>query len=347
MRTICYFLLLTIFLFTACKKRNGVPLLPVTTVSLIITTPDNQPGYLYVDGKYTGRKAIGTIEVTKGRHVIGVALQNSWKYLRRELDVTENSTINLSLADQPTAKTWKALYVGLYETTGNSTTGDCSTHFSLTELDAGFDFFQWSLQEHFEKYSYGTMKWEVERKDIVVPVLLKKEGSNWFTVQPATIAGLLSEIQPGTYDCVFVFWREREGACSFQSNYFGLAWTNPMTEPIKTGYVTVKFDAGTDINGKINYYKANDPGVWVHEWLHTVGENFYQSQGLSLPEKAGGFTVHAADVYGYNAPWMTWYLDFISGRVANTAGSPAYVGIGPEAFLKCTVRETALSGTCN
>jgi hypothetical protein len=348
MKTSCYYLMLFMICLVGCKKKHANPIPVVTSgYNITITTPGNEPGYVYVDGKYTGTKTTSKIEVGKGPHVIGVALQNSWTYLRKEIDVTDNSNLSLSLNDKPAPRTWKALYVGLYETQGNSSTGDCSTHFSQAELDAGYHFFQWSLREHFEKYSYNTMKWETERKDIAVPVTLKKSSNTWYTVEPGSITNLLSEIQPGVYDCVFVFWREREGSCSFQSNYFGLAWTNPLAEPIKTGYVTIEFDAGSSIADKITYYKTNDPGVWVHEWLHTVGENYYQNKGLTLPENAGGFSVHAAEVYQYTFPWMNWYLDFMSGRVPNTSSSPTYLGIGPEAFLKCSLRETVLNNNCN
>ena len=329
----------------ACKKHHAIPetSLPYT---MTISTPGGEQGYLYIDGEYTGKSAPGTVNIPEGNHTIGVALKNSFVYLRKEMAVSANTTIDFSLADKPSPKIWKALWIGLNETKGTTTTGECSTHFSTAELDAAYDFFKWSLKEHFEKYSYNTMKWETERKDITTPVVLAK-GSIGYTVEPPSITTLLPQIQPGAYDCVFVFWREREGDCSFPGNYFGLAWTNPMAESSKTGYVTIKFDAGLDITGKINNYKANDPGVWVHEWLHTVGENFYQSKGLSLPQKAGGFSVHAAEVYQYSFPWMNWYLDFISGRVPNTTGDPSYLGIGPEAFLKCTVRETAINGNCN
>lgn len=61
------------------------------------------------------------------------------------------STIEFSAADKPAPKVWKALWVGLHETKGTTASGDCSTRFSTTELDAVYDFFQWSLKEHFEK----------------------------------------------------------------------------------------------------------------------------------------------------------------------------------------------------
>lgn len=345
MKKVCLLILLFVLGLAGCKKSKK-PSSVDKAIAITITTPNNEPGYVYVDGRYMGVKTPDKVTVSPERHIVGVALQNSWIYLRKEIEVTDDGSINFTLADKPVAKTWKALWIGLYETKGNASTGDCSTHFSEAELDAGYEFFQWSLREHFEKYSYGTMKWEVERKDILAPVTLNKASSSWFTVEPGSITSVLPQIQPGVYDCVFVFWREREGACSFQSNYFGLAWTNPMHETIKTGFVTIKFDAGTSINDKINSYKANDPGVWVHEWLHTVGENFYQDKGMSLPQKAGGFSVHAAEVYQYTFPWMDWYKDFIAGRVYDVSGASGYLGIGPEALLKCTVSETALNSAC-
>ncbi len=313
-------------------------------IQLAVTAPET--GYIYLDGAYTGVQAPGNIAVTAGKHIVGVALRNSWQYLRKESNVTAAATLNFTTADQPAPKVWKALWIGLYETKGISATGDCSTHFSQAELNMGYDFFQWSIQQHFEKYAYNTIHWDVTRKDITQAVPLTRGANGNFTVEPSTIAALMPEIQPGAYDCVFVFWRESEGACSFKSNYFGLAWTNPLKENIKTGYVTVKFDAGASLADRINYYKTTDPGVWLHEWLHTVGENFYQDKGLQLPAKAGdGLVVHAAEMYNYVFPWMDWYRDFMAGSVVNASGSPRYLGIGPEAFLGCSVREKA-TNTC-
>ncbi|MBO9593955.1 MAG: hypothetical protein J7599_13690 [Niabella sp.] len=343
MKPVYYILAMIVSVIPACKKE-GNEASAAGRVPITISTPGDEAGYLYIDGRYTGVMAPGTVQLTAGNHTLGVALKNSEIYLKKAITATAQTAVSFTAADKPALKTWKALWIGLYETRGNSGTGDCSTHFSTADLDAGYQFFTWSLREHVEKYAYGTMKWEVERRDITVPVTLTK-GSIGYTVEPASVAALVPQIQPGIYDCVFVFWREKEGSCNFQSNYFGLAWTNPMAEPMKTGYVTIKFNPGDDITATINQYKTNDPGVWIHEWLHTVGENYYQHQGLHLPEKAGGLAVHAAEMYGYSSPWMQWYRDFMSGRVPNASGQPAYLGIGPEGLLGCTVREMA-SGSC-
>lgn len=313
-------------------------------IQLTVTAPET--GYIYLDGAYTGVQAPGSIAVTSGKHVVGVALRNSWQYLRKESNVTAAATMNFTAADKPAPKVWKALWIGLYETKGITSSGECSTHFSQADLNMGYDFFQWSLRQHFEKYAYNTIHWETVRKDITLPVTLTRSPGGNFTVEPSAIAALMPEIRPGAYDCVFVFWRESEGICSFKSNYFGLAWTNPLRESIKTGYVTIKFDAAASLADRISYYKTNDPGVWLHEWLHTVGENFYQDKGLQLPRKAGdGLTVHAAEMYNYVFPWMDWYRDFMAGTVVNTGGTPLYLGIGPEAMLGCSLREKA-AATC-
>lgn len=328
----------------ACKKSGPPAAGNGTDTRAVLSVSAPEQGFIYLDGAYTGIKAPGKISASRGKHMIGIALQPSFQYLRKEINVGADSTISLTAADAPAAKTWKALWIGVNETTGTTPGGQCSTHFTVKELDEAYSFFEWSIREHMEKYTYHTIHWEVERKDIVVPVTLTESGSGRYTAEPGTISGLLPQIQPGVYDCVFVFWREKEGTCNFSSNYFGLAWTNPMSENIKTGYVTVKFDAANSVTERINYYKTNDPGVWIHEWLHTVGENFYQSRGKQLPRKAGdGLVVHAAEMYNYKFPWMDWYQDFIAGRVVNVYDGPKYLGIGPEAFLNCSLREAAVN----
>jgi hypothetical protein len=286
--------------FFSCTKDAATPKdeIPVIQVS----SPET--GFIYLDGHYTGYQTPHEIKANKGKHVIGVATNTSRKYLRKEVDVAEGSKIQLEASDQAQPKIWKALWIGISEANGVSANGNCSTRFSTSELDAGYNFFKWSIENHFEKFSYGTMKWELERKDISTPVYLTKTNNAWFTLEPSTISQLLPEIVPGTYDAIFVFWRERDCSCSFQSSYFGLAWTNPMNESLKTGYITVKFDAGADLNQKISYYMSTDPGVWVHEWLHTVGENYFQKKGYSLPTNDGNLVVHAAEKYGYTFPWM-------------------------------------------
>ncbi|MBK3516189.1 PEGA domain-containing protein [Carboxylicivirga marina] len=320
---------------SGADKQTKTPLVKISA---------EEQGHVYLDGQYTGYTTPTELKVSKGEHVISVTAETSKRYMRQEVTINEDTEVQLTMKDVPEPKVWKALWIGVQEVIGNSVDGQCSSSFSQEELDAGFEFFQWSIDKQFHPFSYNTTKWEVERKDITTPIELHKASNTWFTLEPESITELLPEVKPGNYDAVFVFWRESDGDCSFKSSYFGLAWTDPLNDPIKTGYITIKFDAGDDINKNINWYKENDPGVWVHEWLHTVGENYFQNCGERLPEKGGdGLVLHAAEKYKYTYPWMDWYADFMSGRVKDLGSGNTYCGIGPEAFLKYTVRESALN----
>lgn len=306
----------------------------ISAPKVSISSPSE--GYIYIDGIYEGNKTPKELTLSKGKHVIGVAMDASKTYLRKEIVVgDEDVEVALVATDKPEPKIWKGLWVGIYEATNGTT----STKYTKEELDKAYDYFQWSIKEHFENYSYNTIKWEISRKDIREPVTIDHSGVN-DVILPSSIGQLLPEIQPGVYDNVFTFFKEKDEDCEFVGNYFALAWLDPFDAAIETGYVTVKFDAELPIEEHLNWYKNNDPGVYCHEWLHTVGEYFFQSKGVEMPKKDPGsnLMVHAADhVYNYTFPWLTWYQDVIAGRVKSDG---IYVGIGPENFLKYTIRES-------
>lgn len=323
-----------------CSKNTPEPPVPTNNVVAEINTPAGEKGYIYIDGKYIERVAPAAVSLKKGKHVVGIALKDSWKYLRKEMDFQENTVLTFTGEDQPKPRVWKALWIGISAAEG----GGCTTRFSKEELDAGYNYFQWSITEHFEKYAYGTMQWEVTRKDLDEPVKINSTNSG-YVLEPEELTRHI-DIKPGDYDCIFVFWREKFEECELAGNYLGLGWTQPMSSSMKTGYVTIKFDVGNGtIEDKLSYFGNNDPGMWIHEWLHTVGEVYYTSRGCVLPKQAGdGFRVHAAEIYNYKFPWLDWYRDFISARVKDP--SYGYVGIGPEMLLKCSLREEA-GNICN
>jgi hypothetical protein len=305
-----------------------------------VTIISPEEGYIYIDGIYKGHKTPAMLILPKGSHVIGVAIDATKTYLRKEVVIREESmTVELAETDRPEPKIWKGLWVGIHE----ATNGTVSTNYTKEELDKAFEYFQWSVNEHFENYSYNTIKWELTRIDITEPVLIDRSGSN-DVILPSSMGKLLpDEVYPGNYDNVFSFFKEKDDDCQFIGNYFALAWLDPFDSVIKTGYVTVKFDAEQPIEEHLNWYKENDPGVYCHEWLHTVGEYFFQSKGVKMPRKApaNNLMVHAADhVYGYTYPWLTWYQDVMAGRVKDGRD---FVGIGPENFLKYNLRESALN----
>jgi hypothetical protein len=322
-----------------CSKAQDV-VKPNAAPNVSVSLESGAGGYIYLDGKFTGKIAPNKVVVGKGMHIISVADPSGAAYYRKEAVVTKDTAIKMTNADIPAPRTWKALWIGVHEAV-NPNGG--STHFSTEDLNAAYDFFKWSIAEHFEKYSFGVTHWDVERLDINDPVSLTQSGSNQI-IPFQNITNKISAIVPGAYDCVFVFFRQQEGAVAHIGNYFGLGWCDPLREVEKTGYVIVKFDVGNSIQDKISYYKSTDPGIFLHEWLHTVGESYFSSLGYNLPMPAGdGLRVHAAEIYGYTFPWLGWYKDFMAGKVVSKDGV-GYCGIGPEALLNNSVRKTALGG---
>lgn len=328
--------LITLLSLLGCSKAQDnikQELRPKVSLSL----ESGNTGFIYLDGKFIGKKSPYAVAVNKGNHIFSIGDPATSNYFRVEANISKDTVISLSSKNIPTPRTWKALWIGVHEAE-NPMGG--STHFSTSDLDTAYSYFKWSIAEHFEKLSYHATKWDVERLDISTPVRLTQSGDNQI-IEYSTIKKLVPTIQPGSYDCVFVFFRQQEGNVNHVGNYFGLAWTDPLTDTDKTGYVIVKFDMGNSIESKLAYYKNNDPGLFVHEWLHTVGEIYFTSLGCSMPVPAGGLRVHAAELYGYSFPWMAWYQDYISGRIYSKDGS-GYCGIGPEMLLNNSLRKTAL-----
>lgn len=312
-----------------------------------VLVESTEEGSVYIDGEFTGKMTPCLLTLAQGNHVVGVGLEKSRKYLKKTVTVDEDLTkLSFSEADVQKPSVWRALFVGVPEVKGLSDTGECSTNFSQQDLDDAFDFFKLNMKEHIEPFSYGTIKWEIDRRDLNAPVNLTHKENGWYTLEAEQGLEQLDDIEPGMYDAIFLFWREEEGDCSFKSSYFGLAWLDPSTneETKKSGYVTVKFNPGEiGVKATIDNYLNTDPGVWTHEWLHVVIEQFYPDRGVKVPLPPNDkLILHAAEAYGYKFPWINWYKDLISGQVRLGKG---YAGIGPEAFLDCTIRQTAL-GEC-
>ena len=314
--------------------------------NVLVTAPEIAD--IYVDGRYTGRKTPAMISLTTGEHLIGTGLGESKTYLRKTVDVpNEPIQVVLDQQDLMAPITWKALFIGVPEATGLSPNGRCSTHFTTEDLDDAFEFFKWNLQSHIEPFSFNTIKWDISRQDLTQPAELTKTNNGWYTLESPQGLAEIENLKPGDYDVVFLFWRAEEGDCNFESSYFGLAWLDPTSMDTQhTGYITVKFNPGEmAVAEKLDEYKRNDPGVWTHEWLHVVIEQFYPDLGVDVPtpaEGGDGLVLHAAGAFNYKFPWMKWYEDLIGGKVRE--GSK-YVGIGPDALLKCSIRDAAMD-TC-
>jgi len=330
------------------KLFNCPTTLDCTTGNVSITAINQ--GSIYIDGQYSGKKTPSVISLTEGEHIVSIGLDKERLYLKKNVNIANKKRIylNFTLQDKQSPSLWKALFVGVPTVYGESATGQCSTNFSQQDLDDAFDFVTMNLKEHIEPFSYGSIKWDIERRDLTKPVELTHNPKNgWYTLEAAQALVELENVKPGEYDTVFLFWREEEESCSFKSPYFGLAWLEPTSDEARqTGYVTVKFNPGEiGVAARIQQYLDEDPGVWTHEWLHVVIEQFYPNQKIKVPlPPKDKLILHSASAYGYKYPWLDWYKDLISGQVPLGQG---YSGIGPEAFLNCTVRKHALKQCTN
>lgn len=313
-----------------------------------VSGPVGAPGYIYVDDRFTGVEAPGTLTLELGsEHTIAVAERAipsvDGHYFERTL-VIEDSLCELTLdpGERVGPKTWRALWVGVGQAQAPVDGQTCTSQASGAELDAAFADFEWSLDEHFARYTHGTLDWEVVRQDLAGPVALSG-AEDFFEIRPGDLGEVWAAVEQGDYDVIVAVWKSRGSGCTIPGNYFGLGWS-PQGETKQSGFVTIKFDTD-DIASTIAWHHENDPGVWIHEWLHTIGEAFYPNLGAPMPSPGGdGLIVHGAGNYGYNPPWMVWYEHFVSGRVDEGGGE--YSGINPTSFAACTVREFAV-GACS
>ncbi len=328
---------------------------PVEEVLPLLSVSTTEVGSaIYLDGIYTGQVTPADVSVAAGEHTVGIGLKDSSAYLKKSVtveDTTDAQSISLNNDDLQAPKEWKALFIGANSVQAPNVS--CTSEYTTTELDAGYDFFKWSFTERVEDYSYNTTDWTFDRFDIVETVTLSGDK----LITPSVIESYLSDnnIFKGDYDLIVTFFRggavlEEAGSATGQDCYIeqfnGIAWFNYDVLSVQSTYVTIRYwDNAIEA---IDYSKADekDPGMFIHEWLHSVaevdGKNFFQEQGSSLPSNDNQ-VVHAAGAFDYEYPWMTWYQDLITGQVKS---GNDYKGITPEKFLACSVREDAL-GQCD
>jgi len=302
-------------------------------ISLHISAPELESA-IYLDGVYTGKTTPNSLLLESGDYVIGIGLKNSRNYLRRTIKIEENDIqikAELNQDDLQNPKKWKALFIGINDV--ETLDGGCSNHYTSEELDLAFDYFKWSFEEKVEDYSYNTMDWEFTRRDISDQVITLSDKKY---LTPSMMESHLTDVKKGDFDLIVTFFKASDQNC-FDAGFMGLAWYNVTELDCNASYYMVRYHE--DIENRIANAKQNDGGVFIHEWLHTVAERFYPNRGIAVPQ-LDGQVVHAAEKYGYEHPWMEWYEDIITGQVKD---GYKYVGIGPDAWLDCTVREGALS----
>lgn len=299
-------------------------------------------GPLYIDDRYTGMNAPVEVPRWTGTRTIAIGSEAEG-YLRREFEAGNACTVRLDRDTRVSPREWRARYITLRSVYADLITGgSCSATLDDSDADRAFTSFTSSLHGHFEPASLQTMKWSVERKDLVQPVRLRRY--DWgFGLEPEDVASAIDDLSPGTTDLIVVFFRSAGVDCIIPGPYFAYSF-GPVPETYEAGFVVVKMEERGALGPAFDFHEQNDPGVWLHEWLHTVAEWYYPGLGALMPDPAeDGSIVHAAESHGYGAPWMRWYADLISGQVQLGSG---FVGIGPEWLLKCTLRERITHPEC-
>lgn len=332
-------LVFTFIIAQGCHSGNDSEPKATLVVHKLLVETDEVGSAIYLNGKYTGKVTPAEIVVEIGEHMVGVGLINTRNYLRKQVVVnstTETLNVTLTSSDLQQPKVWKALFIGVNKVSKNG--GSCISEYSTEKLDLAFEFFNWSFKEKVEDYSYNTTKWEIDRRDISDETIILSNGN---LITPNIIDNYITDINKGDYDLVVTFFRGGAGSQQncFIADFIGIAWFDVTELNSDASYYTIRYYS--DLEGAIDDAKQNDPGMFIHEWLHTTAEMFYPNRGEKVPID-NGQVVHAAGKYEYSHPWMTWYEDIISGQVRD---GTTYSGIGPDAFLECTVRESAL-GNC-
>jgi hypothetical protein len=352
--------------FQSCEKdeegkKEPEPELLAPNVNIV--SPEDRSA-IYIDGNYTGKDTPFEFDdLSTGYHTIGIGQYKSENYLEREvkiekLESTDGKTpvfeVELTEDDLVQPRTWKVLFVGVSNVKGIDNSGDERTlTYTSEQLDMGFDFLKYSFQKYAEPFSYNTIHWEYDRKDIIVDtVQLNKD--NFIT--PDVIDPYLKKmgVKRGDYDFIMTWSRfqykpssEWEGPKDL-SHFNGIGWFNKTATYTRASYMLIRYYA--DIEAQLDKAKRQDPGMIVHEWLHTVAETFYSDFGVPLmdPNKGGGSSLHALESYGYRWPWMTGYKELMRGQINEISrnnnlnpNDEEYVGITPGDFIDHTVRDEA------
>ncbi len=308
-----------------------------TEIRVTVDAPETGSA-IYINGKYSGQVTPAELLLEPGNYSIGVGLNQSRQYLKTSVTLAPDSepiAIALDAAHLQQAKVWQALFIGVNRV--QSQNGSCVSEYSQQELDAGFDFFTWSFNQRVEDYSYNTMQWQFDRRDINHEVVILSDEN---LITPEIIDSYLTDVHKGDYDLIVTFFRGGAGNSEncYIDDFKGIAWYDYRVLNSDASYFTIRYY--DDVQGTIDASKMDntDPGMYIHEWLHTTAEWFFPDQGYTMP-KHDEQVVHAAGAYNYSPPWMSWYQDLIAGQVKQ---GNKYIGIGPEAFLACSVRESAL-----
>lgn len=289
------------------------------------------PGKIYLDGYYTGKSTPDVVTLsTPGLHMIGLGGDNN-RYQELQIKATARQTdVYFEDSGWLPSRTWKIL---LLSVRNMHLEGDKRAHLTDRDIDEAYNSVLRTSQEWITDFSYGLVKWEVERmtEENVYGYFQYDSGSGKYgnmiddgrLLKDANLLWLLDK-----YDSVLVFFPSVpdgadydpkggcRGVCCFQAT--------SLSVPNACGRA-----------GKWTE-RAGNSQIWIHEWLHTVESQF---RGPDLYICKGG--VHGAQEHGYSADerkgWLPWYKDLMRGQVVE---GEKFAGIPPSAWISSTRRKS-------
>lgn len=304
-----------------------------------VRVTSEEPGAIYIDGRWTGQSSPADLPVSAGTHDIAVGTSSTNRYLTRKVTLSgQGDAVSLTQADATPPKEWPVLFIGVRKINVNykDSTGkdrNCNLGVSDRDLDAAYDNFIWSSHEHFEKYAFNTIRLKVDKVYTTKDVVTLSGNQSGYYLRPGDVSEIMKAVPVGKYKTIYVYWHNGETlGCDLTANYFGLAWGPNSSDQKGAGWINIKVHDTSDIPELWQRTARNDPGIWLHEWLHTI-ERTAEVAGYPIPAPREGdpSPLHAAPKYGYSSPWMDWYRDFLRGSVLYQR---QYYGITPDFLIK-------------
>ncbi len=313
---------------------GGVPI-ESSCSQLEITAP---AGDVFVDGRYSGLTAPTLLNLEPGTHRVAVGSDAYYLHTFETAPHHGSCSVSFGEPQKLAPRLWKALHVDIPSIRGVET--DCLVEPNLAELDAVYSLFESNLVGLGQAHSYQSLVWEITRVSTTGTVDITG-GAGSYTLRPGDLGDVFALLDIAEYDTIFSGWKAQGENCVLDAWYVGLGWT-PQDETKQMGFANLRLQA-PNLVSHVEHLQSNDPGGFLHEWLHTV-ELYYEELGANMPEPAGGFPLHAAEVYGYTFPWLDWYEDFTRGKVVDLQGQ-GYRGMTPELMHRCTTRDAVLNPT--
>ncbi len=171
-----------------------------------------------------------------------------------------------------------------------------------------------------------TARVHVEVSERVLDSLVQLNGRYEYAVESSIEEELDLYTQSGWYDHVIVIHGFDDATIGPSS-----LWGGGSTLRYGMSLATLSYGSlATDLA----YYDFS--AAAIHEWIHGLESQyfFYRQVPTGSDPNGGGLDLHDAELFGYKhdgegrAAWLTWYRDFLTGRIRNLHSDGADTGLG-------------------